>query len=391
MAKGLINWVISLLFLSFSFLQLQANGDLNVEDFGAKGDGQTDAGQAFLKAWALACESTTPMTIYVPRKRYLLRPVVFQGPCNNTRIIFNMEGILMAPDYNAMGTIDTWLMFDDVEGVSIIGGYLDGQGSSLWACKASGKVCPSGSTSLAFNNGKDIEVNNLVSINSELYHIVVISSQNVTLQGVVIHAPGDSPNTDGIHIEQSTDVRILNTGIRTGDDCISIGPGARNLWIQKIACGPGHGISIGSLAKSLDEKGVENITVKNVVFNGTQNGFRIKAWARPSNGFVMGVVFEGALMINVQNPIVIDENYCPRNDGCPNQTSGIKISGVTYQNIKGTSATKIAMKFSCSASNPCKGIGLQDINLTFFGEQAESFCQNIEGTSQGAVMPPSCL
>ncbi|KAF5187600.1 Pectin lyase-like superfamily protein [Thalictrum thalictroides] len=50
--------------------------------------------------------------------------------------------------------------------------------------------------------------------------------------------------------------------------------------------------SIGSLAKGPVEDGVENVVVQNVVFTGTQNGLRIKAWGRPSTGYVKGVVFK---------------------------------------------------------------------------------------------------
>jgi hypothetical protein len=32
-----------------------------------------------------------------------------------------------------------------------------------------------------------------------------------------------------------------------GDDCMSIGNGTHNLHVSKVICGPGHGISIGSL------------------------------------------------------------------------------------------------------------------------------------------------
>lgn len=61
---------------------------------------------------------------------------------------------------------------------------------------------------------------------------------------------------------------------------------------------------------------MQNVTVKKTVFTGTQNGLRIKSWARPSNGFVQGIRFIGAVMQNVQNPIVIDQNYCPHNLKC---------------------------------------------------------------------------
>ncbi|XP_058103663.1 polygalacturonase-like [Magnolia sinica] len=386
-----MNYILSPLLLS---LFISVNGDLSVTDYGAIGDGKTDASQSFLKAWTAACHSSEPTTIYVPRKRYQLRPVIFQGPCNNTSITIRVDGILVAPNYQEMGIVDNWIMFSGVQGVSINGngGYLDGQGLGLWACKAAGHVCPAGTTSLAFFSSKDVSVSGITSINSELYHIVILTCNNVTLDGVRIYAPDDSPNTDGIHVQDSTNVRILSTGIKTGDDCISIGPGTQNLWIQRVACGPGHGISIGSLGKELKEDGVQNVTVKTVVFNGTLNGLRIKSWARPSYGFVKGVVFEHATMINVANPIIIDQNYCPNNnDGCPGQESGVKISQVTYKNIKGTSTSQVAMKFDCSSSSPCQGIRLQDIKLTYHDQLAESFCQNIKGSTSGLVVPPSCF
>ena len=62
------------------------------------------------------------------------------------------------------------------------------------------------------------------------------------MQGVKVIASGNSPNTDGIHVQLSSSVTILNSKIQTGDDCISIGPGTTNLWIENVACGPGHGI-----------------------------------------------------------------------------------------------------------------------------------------------------
>ena len=77
--------------------------------------------------------------------------------------------------------------------------------------------------------------------------------------------------------------------------------------------------SIGSLGKDVNEGGVENITLTNSVFSGSDNGVRIKSWARPSNGFVRNVVFQNLIMNNVKNPIIIDQNYCPSNQGCPHQ------------------------------------------------------------------------
>ncbi|GFY91275.1 pectin lyase-like superfamily protein [Actinidia rufa] len=164
-----------------------------------------------------------------------------------------------------------------------------------------------------------------------------------------------------------------------------------NLWVENVACGPGHGISIGSLGKDFREPGVQNVTVKTVTFTGAQNGVRIKTWGRPSNGFVRGVLFQHIDMVNVKNPILIDQNYCPSNKGCPGQASGVKISDVTYLDIHGTSATKIAVKFECSQAHPCSGIRLEDVKLTYKNEPAHASCANADGTASGFVEPTSCL
>ncbi|OVA10646.1 Glycoside hydrolase [Macleaya cordata] len=372
-----------------------ANAVYNVMKLGAKPDGRTDSTKAFLDAWAGACGSVRSAMIYVPPGRYLLNHAVFNGgQCKNTDITIRIDGTLVAPsNYWVLGNsnADSWLAFQWVTGVSIQGGILDGQGSSLWACKASGQKCPPGVTSLSFTNSKDVVIHGLTSINSQMFHMVINGCDNVNMKGVKINAPVDSPNTDGIHVQLSTGVTIMSSGIRTGDDCISVGPGTDNLWIEHVACGPGHGISIGSLGKDLDEPGVKNVTVKTVVFTGTQNGLRIKAWGRPSNGFVNGVLFQHVLMKNVENPIVIDQNYCPRNEGCPTQVSGIKISKITYQDIQGSSATPVAVKFDCSNKNPCQGIRLENVKLTYQNRPAQSSCVNADGSAHGLVVPASCL
>lgn len=95
---------------------------------------------------------------------------------------------------------------------------------------------------LGIYHSQNIVISNLRSLNSQMFHILLYACTNAKLQGVSISAPGLSPNTDGIHLSSSTGVTILNSKISTGDDCISIGPGNSNIWIEKVVCGPGHGI-----------------------------------------------------------------------------------------------------------------------------------------------------
>ena len=73
------------------------------------------------------------------------------------------------------------------------------------------------------------------------------------------------------------------------------------------------------------------------------------------------------------------------------QVSGVKISNVTYQDVEGTSATKVAVKFECSESSPCHAIKLENINLSYKNQAARATCSNAAGTVAGIVEPSSCL
>ncbi|XP_021752589.1 polygalacturonase-like [Chenopodium quinoa] len=368
----------------------------NVATFGAKPDGKTDSTKAFVDAWAAACGSTGRPTIHVPQGRFFIsNAITFNGArCKNKGVNFNIKGTLVAPsNYRVLGNKGTWLAFQYVTGVSISGGVLDGQGDGLWACKVAGKGgCPSGLTNIGFTSSKNIAIKGLTSLNSQLYHIVFVGCQNVKVQGTKVSASGSSPNTDGIHVQSSTGVTIRSTTIGTGDDCISIGAGTTNMWMENIKCGPGHGISIGSLGKEMNEPGVQNITVKTATFTGTQNGVRVKSWGRPSNGFVKDVLFQHITMVNARNPIIIDQNYCPGNKGCPGKVSGVKIDSITYQDIHGSSASPVAIHFDCSAKNHCTGLRLENIKLTYNNNKpASSMCAFAGGSSYGLVQPKGCL
>ena len=68
--------------------------------------------------------------------------------------------------------------------------------------------------------------------------------------------------------------------------------------------------SIGSLGRSEDEQGVENVIVSNVDFMSTDNGVRIKTWGKDSMSFVRNIVFQHIKMKMVKNPIIINQHYC---------------------------------------------------------------------------------
>lgn len=61
---------------------------------------------------------------------------------------------------------------------------------------------------------------------------------------------------------------------------------------------------------------VQHIVVNNSIFTSSDNGVRIKTWAKPSDTYAKTIVFQNLQMKNVANPIIIDQQYCPGRN-CP--------------------------------------------------------------------------
>lgn len=71
-------------------------------------------------------------------------------------------------------------------------------------------------------------------------------------------------------------------------------------------------ISIGSLGRYKNEGDVRNLVVKDCTLTGTDNGVRIKSWENsPSVSNVVNMTFDNIIMNRVENPIIIDQTYCP--------------------------------------------------------------------------------
>ncbi|XP_020252149.1 polygalacturonase-like [Asparagus officinalis] len=252
--------------------------------------------------------------------------------------------------------------------------------------------------SLSFVTNSSIR--GISSLNPKFFHVNLFSCRNLDLRWLTISAPGDSPNTDGIHVGGSSNIAISDSAISTGDDCISLGSGTANVTVSGVTCGPGHGISVGSLGKDADKGDVVGLTVKNCTLTGTSNGIRIKSWKtkRGSRFWEMMKVedflFENVAMKNVANPIFIDQEYCPY-AACPeSEPSRVKINGVKFRNIRGTSSSDEVIKMVCSRRYPCEGVELRDIYLRYIGDDAQlkerATCKNVKGTSSN-VKPVSCF
>ncbi|XP_057439172.1 polygalacturonase At1g48100 [Lotus japonicus] len=385
-----------------------ATGIFDVTTFGAVGDGIADDTVSFKMAWDTACQSELPgNVILVPKGfSFIIQSTIFTGPCQGG-IVFKVEGTLMPPDgpesWPKNISRHQWLVFYRINGMSLEGsGLIDGRGEKWWDLPCKPHRGPHWTTlpgpcdspvAIRFFMSSNLTVQGLRVKNSPQFNFRFDGCIKVHVESIYITAPKLSPNTDGIHIENTNDVKIYNSMISNGDDCVSIGSGCYDVDIKNITCGPGHGISIGSLGIHNSRACVSNITVRDSMMKGTDNGVRIKTW-QGGSGSVSGVKFSNIRMVNVRNPIIIDQFYCIT-EGCTNKTSAVFVSNILYTNIKGTyDVRSLPMRFACSDSIPCTHLALSDIELLpAEGDIAhDPFCWNAYGDLQTLTIPPvSCL
>ncbi|XP_038985552.1 probable polygalacturonase At1g80170 [Phoenix dactylifera] len=382
---------ITLIFvlLGLAYVVGEAKPIINVMDYGAVGDGRHDDTQGFLRAWGVACSDfRVPTVVIPPRRTFLLSQIEFEGPCKSS-IHVQVSGNIVAPNKLWTSEFTTWISFRNINDLTIDGsGLIDGQGSIWWNCKNK-KRCVNVPYAFGISGCNNFHMNGLTIINSPGKHLTVFMSSWVQIKGLKIIAPADSPNTDGIYIQESEHVEVSDTVIRSGDDCIAIGTGSLDVNITRISCGLGHGISIGSLGWQNSNAKVEGVHISYSNFSQTTNGMRIKTW-QGGSGFAKGISFEHIKLASVRNPIIIDQFYCPTKN-CRNSTSAVKLSDVRFADVRGTSSSEVAINLACSESVPCSNVVLESISIVLdkvaHRNQITSYCLSVHGSKIGKVIP----
>ncbi|KAL2322535.1 hypothetical protein Fmac_026914 [Flemingia macrophylla] len=375
-----------------SIYVLAQAGNLDIARFGGKPN--TDIAKAIMSALTQACASTTPSKIVIPAGSYQMSAVDFRGPCK-APIELQVDGKVNAPENAAeLKGLEYWFKLRHINSFTLSGkGTFDGEGPSAWKQNdcTKNKDCKMLCMNFAFHFMNDSMFRDITSKDSKNFHVNVLGCNNITFDKFTISAPDESPNTDGIHIGKSTGVKILNCNIGTGDDCISLGDGCKNTTVQNVTCGPGHGISVGSLGRYENEEPVEGLFVKNCTLKNTNNGVRIKTWPTDKLGpeTVTDMHFEDIIMINVSNPIIVDQEYCPWNQCSKKVPSKTKISKVSFKNIQGTSGTKEGLVLICSSGVPCEDVQINNVDLTFKGAETAANCSNVKPITVGKA-PNHC-
>ncbi|KAH1191209.1 putative polygalacturonase [Glycine max] len=157
-----------------------------------------------------------------------------------------------------------------------------------------------------------IQISNLTLVNSPSWFVHPIYSSNITIKGLTILAPVDSPNTDGID------------PVKSGWDeyGIKFGKPTQHLVIRRLTC-----ISPDSAVIALGSEmsgGIQDVRVEDIIAISTQSTVRIKT--------AVGRALPNITGINYRDVVATNVTYSAKLEGISNAPfTGICISNVSIQ------------------------------------------------------------
>jgi polygalacturonase len=331
----------------------------NVLDYGAHKDGSAPSTEAFARAIAAAHDSGGG-TVYVPAGRYTSGPIEFFS-----NITLNLDAgatiaFPVAPlpfvkgRYLGVEALTPMPLVSghDVENVAVIGrGTLTTGDFAAWASaygpppviakkadNANGprwdallKALEAGRavsdeqyraaakelrpSFVSFKNSKNVLIDGIRIVGAPAFAIHLLCTENATVRNTSIEVyPG--PHANGIVVDSSRFVRIVDNFVDSGDDGIVIKSGkdadglrvnrpAEDVVISNCTVHHAHGaVVIGSETSG----GIRNIVASNIVADGTEAGIRIKS-RRGRGGVVEDLRFDNWVMRDVSKGIEITSYY----------------------------------------------------------------------------------
>lgn len=320
---------------------------LNVRDFGAKGDGETDD-TPFIQATILSCPPKS--RVLIPAGVYRITSLFLKSNINlelekgaellafTERSRFpKFPALIQSYDETDEYNLGTW----EGNPLPMFSGIITGIGVENVTIYGKGTINGNASKENWWNNPKVMNV----AFRPRLFFIS--HCQGITLQGVKfcnspswtlhpyfsnelkfynlsVENPSDSPNTDGLDPESCRDVEIAGVRFSLGDDCIAVKSGkiymgkkhktpSENIRIRQCLMENGHGaVTLGSEMAG----GVINLTVEECRFSHTDRGLRIKTRrGRGEDAILDGIAFRKIQMDHVMTPFCANSFYFCDPDG----------------------------------------------------------------------------
>lgn len=221
---------------------------------------------------------------------------------------------------------------------------------------------------------KNVLLEGVTFQNSPAWNVHPLMCENLIVDGVFIKNPDFAQNGDGLDVESCKNVIIYRSTLDVGDDAICLKSGkdaagrkrgipTENVIVKDCRVFHGHG---GFVVGSEMSGGVNNVSVKDCQFMGTDVGLRFKS-CRGRGGVVKNIFIDNINMLSISgDAITFDLYYFVKNppkeippvDETTPQFKDIFINGVTsYDSGK-------ALKFNGIPEMPIENIHVSNSVFT---------------------------
>ena len=397
--------------------------NLNIESFGALGDGKFDNSSAFKTALRTIKEDGGG-TLHVGKGVWRTGPIEL---FSYTTLILNEGAVLsFIPEFDRYTPVWTrWegvecfgmhpcVFATDQENITIMGkGTFDGGGEGWWPIAREKKSLPQRKPEMpiefklaGLNPGyekqpgggggracqflrpplmqlfkcKNIKLADFTLKNSPFWTLHPVFCTNLEISKVHVINPHDAPNTDGIDIDSCEDVLIEKCIVSVGDDGIALKSGSgengikaakptRRVTVRGCSVGDGHGgIVIGSETAA----GIFDVLAEDCIFKGTDRGIRIKT-RRGRGGKIENLEFKNLTMENNLCPLAINMFYrCGASledgfftqDVLPVNEATPSIKNIRVSNIRATGCRASAAFIAGLPEAPVESLQIENCEFT---------------------------
>ena len=220
-------------------------------------------------------------------------------------------------------------------------------------------------------DSRNVLIENVHFQGSPMWTIHLLYTDNATVRGVVVETyPG--VHTDGIAVDSSSNVRISDCYIDTGDDGIVVKAGkdadglrvnrpSENIAISNCTVHRAHGaVTLGSETSGW----IRNLTAGNIVCDGTEMGVRIKS-RRSRGGGVEDVRFSNWVMRNVGHAIDVTSYYLMEGEVRRDAPEPVSKTTPVFRNIAISHMTvhgaKVVVNLEGLPEMPIQGLRITDL------------------------------
>ncbi|KAL3619193.1 hypothetical protein CASFOL_036763 [Castilleja foliolosa] len=390
---------------------------ISITDYGGVGDGVTLNTRAFREAiYRIEHLNRTGGTVlHIPPGEYLTGP--FNLTSHMTLYLARGAVIKATTDVEQWPLVDplpsygrgrerpggrymSFIHGDGLQDVIITGenGTIDGQGNVWWDMWRQRTLEFTRPSLIELMNSRSIIISNVTFKNSPFWNIHPVYCSDLVVNYVTILAPADSPNTDGIDPDSSSNVCIEDSYISTGDDLVAVKSGwdeygisynrpSRDITIRRVTgSSPFAGIAVGSETSG----GVENILAEHIYLYNMGIGIHLKTNIG-RGGVIRNITVSDVKIVTARKGIKIsgdvgdhpDEKYNP--NALP-ILKDVVIKDVTGENVQQPGLLK-GVK-----NAPFTGIYFNNINLSGGGGGGRKLpwqCSDVSGQAV-KVSPMPC-